>query len=502
MFAALLSVAATALGGGASPAATSPVAPTLFVSPTGVDAGRCTRAQPCQSFNRAYELAKAGDVVEIAGGTYPNQSIRNLRDKLALSKPIVFQPAKGAVVKIDGALVVLGSNLVIKGSRLANGDWTFRMNQLRNEAVDAETVSRNVVFENLKASVFAITATRFITIRGGDFGPSVGCWPRGTTGVGGNGGEITPEMWCPVGSGYETTGNTRDFEPRIGPHGSLTNVWPHDIVIDGATIHDNNSLDPFNLHTGGLFLVSGYNLVIQNSHFYGNIVYDLFAENFTSTACCVQNFGSFHDVVLRNNRFEAPVDAANQPGGNGWISRQKNGNPEIHLKPREGEPWRNWTIERNAFDNGILLSSGDPPTFDNVRIGRNIGGSADCYAGASGLTWKDNLMRLAAACAPGRPPYGYVQRNAKLEPESGKAAVVRVIFTAAAAGERPAQIARRLRTKAPRVRGASLAWVKTIIANPVYLGGVYGPASAHPALVPAKTWKAAQKALRPPPKKR
>ncbi|HET8757041.1 MAG TPA: DUF1565 domain-containing protein, partial [Solirubrobacteraceae bacterium] len=50
-------------------------AATLNVSPNGSDSGSCTSAVPCKSLGRAYAVAASGDVVSVAPGTYPSQTV-------------------------------------------------------------------------------------------------------------------------------------------------------------------------------------------------------------------------------------------------------------------------------------------------------------------------------------------------------------------------------------------------------------------------------------------
>src|SRR4051794_22361928 len=44
--------------------------PSLFVAPGGNDGGDCSAADPCRSFDRAYHVARPGQVVQLAGGDY------------------------------------------------------------------------------------------------------------------------------------------------------------------------------------------------------------------------------------------------------------------------------------------------------------------------------------------------------------------------------------------------------------------------------------------------
>ena len=47
----------------------------LYVATDGSNAGRCAKARPCRSFNRAWHVARPSDTVEVAGGRYPSQTL-------------------------------------------------------------------------------------------------------------------------------------------------------------------------------------------------------------------------------------------------------------------------------------------------------------------------------------------------------------------------------------------------------------------------------------------
>ncbi|MBA2359344.1 MAG: recombinase family protein [Actinobacteria bacterium] len=455
----------------------------------------CRRGSPCNSFDRAYRLARPGDTVQIAAGTYPEQLVGVDPGKLRPTGTVVFRPAPGATVVVDGDLTMQGSYAVFEGERRGDGSYSFRARRVQSGIGHSlATASTNVTFRNLKANTFSVTGTRSITFEGGDYGPSVACWPRGTTGAGPQGGEITPQMWCPIGSGFEETGNTSGTEPRIGPSGDVKGSWPLNVVLDGVTVHDQNSLDPFNLHSGGLFLVSGRDLRIENSLFYGNIVYDVFAQDFTTPDCCGMTYGPFTDVVIANNRFRAPVNAALQEGGNGWTSQVKNEFPEIQLDPRNGRTWENWRIERNSFENGILFDG--RPTFRQVEVVRNIGGSSECYPGVPGFRWVENAM--TSRCGSFAVPFGYALQDGALRRAGAAVRTVRSIFVSAASGTDAAAIARMLRRRERPVAygGWTADSVRAIVRNRLYVGGLMGPPGSHPGLVFSRVWKRAQQAAR------
>ena len=269
--------------------------------------------------------------------------------------------------------------------------------------------------------------------------------------------------------------------------------WPTNIVLDGVTVHDQNSLDPFNMHSGGLFLVSGRGLRIENSLFYGNIVYNVFAQDF------------HHDHLLRHvvrafprrRDRQEPLPCAGQRGTAGRRERldqpDRERAAEIQLDPRNRRAWEDWQIARNSFDNGILFE-GDPD-FRNVTVMANIGGGANCYPGKAGFTWARNAM--SSSCARIRIPWGYSQRRGALVPDPRTASSIRLVFSLAAAGNGSARIARTLRR---RSAAAPAPWTAPLVARILrerfYLGHALGPQGAHPPLVTAADWKTVQQRLR------
>jgi hypothetical protein len=87
-----------------------------YLSPTGNDSNPCTQSQPCKSLGRGYEVASAGDTVEIAGGTYNgDQTIYRDASKTS-STDIIFRPAAGASANFTGEINLSGSHMTMDGS--------------------------------------------------------------------------------------------------------------------------------------------------------------------------------------------------------------------------------------------------------------------------------------------------------------------------------------------------------------------------------------------------
>jgi hypothetical protein len=352
----------------------------VYASPHGSDQGDCTRADPCKSFDRAYRVARPGQTIDLAGGTYPAQTIRVDPSKVLAPRNVIFRPAPGATVNVAGELAMYGSHATFLGSA---HPFNFKLRKLTSVGTAGPTTSNHVEFVNLDGETFSIGPNRDITIKGGDWGPSVACHARGS--------RTSPASWCPAGSPYARTGNdgsNGSYENGIGPDGTIKNQWPRHIVLDGLTIHDQNSLDLDSMHQGGLFIISGHGVTIRNTKFLRNVVYQLQVQDFTSKDCCGMTFGPLRDVVIENNWFGQPVTGLSDPGGD----RTDDNQPELQLDPRGGKCWQNWLIRFNSFHNGPAVGFDGKPCFHDFRVIGNVGEhpGLQCFYGARGLEWAYN----------------------------------------------------------------------------------------------------------------
>lgn len=88
---------------------------TLYVATDGNDASTCSQSSPCLTINAAYQKANPGDTIELAGGTYPNQSIEYRPDaenwptsgsvEAGFSSNVTVRPTSGATVTVSGIRV-------------------------------------------------------------------------------------------------------------------------------------------------------------------------------------------------------------------------------------------------------------------------------------------------------------------------------------------------------------------------------------------------------------
>ncbi len=335
-------------------------APVLFVSSSGSDGGLCSREVPCRSWDRAYGLARPGSVVEVAGGRYPGQVLRSragLKDLSpgcapgSTSNCVVFRPAVGEVVTLDGQLEVRGSSVWVQGSVLSGGRLPSRersFNLRVNGYVDTEANSvadhpDHVIFEGIDAVSFGAFNVDTVTFKDMDVGPA------------------TVTSGCVIKQG-------NGFENKIGWGGGVTYV-PRQVTLDGLMIHNQNGdagRIASDCHFGGLFLVTVDGLTIRNSVFSQNVVYNIQVQNFGNSPAPT-------NVTLENNWFGCSVE---------WLYRSETtcaGQADVQFNA--ASRFRNWLIRYNSFAGG-LGQYVPGASYENIRVLGNAGARpSNCYSG-------------------------------------------------------------------------------------------------------------------------
>jgi hypothetical protein len=175
------------------------IVPHLVVRADGSDALTCTARGPCSSFDRAYHVAKPGQVVEVAAGTYGNQAVTDDPSKDGAAPAVVLRPEAGASVTIND-LKNYASNVRYEGFTVAldgNGQPDIR-------------AGHDIVVQDVHATNFYVQGpTNNVTIKGGEYGPFASC---------GGGAHIKT-----------ATRGGDDPDPA---------AQPHNTVVDGVFFHD------------------------------------------------------------------------------------------------------------------------------------------------------------------------------------------------------------------------------------------------------------------------
>jgi hypothetical protein len=274
----------------AATAACSNVPPSVFVSASGSDSNLCTQLAPCKTFQRAYNVAQPGQVVEVAGGTYPTQTINGSK----AAPGVVFQPASGASVYVDEFLIY-ASNMELRS--FSTSYW------------ETHASSNNVTIRNVDTGPFIIYGSSNVSVIGGDVGPS-------------------------YGNGNPTNDSFITYE-----NGTTA---PHNILIDGTYFHDFK-LGYVGDHGQCLMVVGGVGITIRDSRFQRCDIYSIFftqwagpqppsnvllennffdkSTNYGSyTQCCTyysvqfaSHMSSYTNITVRNNSARQDFSFENGP---------------------------------------------------------------------------------------------------------------------------------------------------------------------------------------------
>ena len=224
---------------------TSPCAPNLFVAPTGNDGAQCTATAPCASFGRAFGLARAGQVVEVAGGTYPPQTIAGDR-----GGRVILQAAPGANVVVGGEVTVSAKHLELRRMSFGGG-W------------QAMAGADDLTFRDVNAGGMFIFSASNVRVIGGAVGPGV------------------------------------NYHPMIAATDG-SSVPPRNVLIDGVSFHDWTRTSP-DVHIECLQIGAGDGITIRNSTFRNCHVFALAVTQFGLA-------GPPRNLTIENNFFDRGGD--------------------------------------------------------------------------------------------------------------------------------------------------------------------------------------------------
>jgi hypothetical protein len=282
---------------------------TLFLSPSGSDSASCAQGSPCKTLAHAYSVAKGGETVKLAAGTYTDSSLPLTSGKTAAS-PVLFEPNAGATVKFSKTLTVQAHGVELKG-------FTFERELYFGENAEGD-VARGNALHNFEIVANGTKAPKNISIIGGTAGPVA-----------------------------DSSDNENNLIATNGPE---TTAVPSKITIEGVLIHEYTKVG--SAHVDCLQIWAGNELTIQGNTFKKCAVFDIFLQSLPNGSA-----GTPKNVTIQNNFLEKTIEGFYSI----FLPRHNEGNPE-HFE--------NLEIRNNSATQAI---SADPrATYTNANFNANI----------------------------------------------------------------------------------------------------------------------------------
>ena len=322
----------------------------VSLSPAGDDAS-CARgnaSKPCKSFQRAYQIAQPGDVVEVAAGSYSDQTLENDPNKTS-EQDVVFRPAAGATVTTGDLQFGVRSGALPASHVTIDGQGRWKSGEINTFLPSESNPATDITITNLKLArdkgVYLRGTDRF-TLRNVEIGPS-----------------------CCSDDGMQVS-NTDAFKTyRDVTNLTLDGVYMHDIVRFCA--HDPAPLsscqDDSGAHTDCIQWWSGVNVTIRNSRFY----------NCSTSTWLIQGEygGDVSNWTVEDNMLGGTLDASSNFFYLTGDSRDY----------ASGQ----WVLRNNSIEGSIKIDPSGMAAGTTIRIANNIFDGA-CPPAA---TFANNLVR-------------------------------------------------------------------------------------------------------------
>ena len=254
----------------------------------------CTdRMHPCLTLDHAYHVAAPGQVVEVAGGTYPGQTLTADPSKTAATNDVAFVEAPGQNVSIDGELIFSGATHVsVNGFAVHGLEFDYPSDHVTAAQIDDD-------------GHLGIWGASNITVRGGQV--------------------------------YESTPTGNDPQIATDRFMERTQI-PRNILIDGVYFHDWQLASPAD-HVECLQVNLADGLTIRNSRFRRCAQHALFINEY---APAIGTASLMRNVTLENNFFDKP--------NVGFYAMQ------VRDPNDAGVPCDNFLIRNNTFLQGIFIN--------------------------------------------------------------------------------------------------------------------------------------------------
>jgi hypothetical protein len=221
----------SAVGPSAPGSASEPPA-TVFLSPSGNDSRDCrSPATACASLSRAYAVASLGEVVELAAGSYPAQTLEGPKAADQRSAPlIVFRPAAGAAVTI-GRLEIRVPHVELRGLEIEEFNARYNVEKSGTYAAG------DLTFRNIRTHHISLNAVQGVRVIGTTIGPN----------------QLPSGEWASQDGVY------------VGAYPTDEHV-PTDLLFERVHVVGIRKSDP-DAHSDCIQFTAGVNVAIRNSRF-------------------------------------------------------------------------------------------------------------------------------------------------------------------------------------------------------------------------------------------
>ena len=345
-----------------TPTPTPTSAPTLFVSTTGSDARSCTQSAPCASLARAYAVAGAGAVVQVAPGSYGAQTMSANNGSVSSSQPVVFQSPAGAGV---GDVVIEQLNLT-GSDNVTFKTMTFGTGAPGNKAW-YQRFSSNTLCD--------------------------GCYIHGQLAIDGDDSNITFKNGT---VGNYVAGNA---DPQIGAERgpSVTNAaQPTNVSFINESFHDIDASST-GTHTECLQVLAVHGLTIDHSTFFNcnvhgngskaNIMFSGYDHNVgcVNEATCGTN-NDYWDITIQNSSFNGG------PAGSNQLAFQWDNQFD------DSYDCRNVLVQNNSIVGGVLWGCNVNPPAETQVLRNSISLSGGFYSSQCNAVFKGNTWGRGSGC--------------------------------------------------------------------------------------------------------
>jgi PKD domain len=316
----------------------------VLVSAVGGQAAVRPAVQPGQSWDAACEAAAPGDVIPLAGGSHPSQSISCRK----AAPGVVFRPLAGAKVVVgregqQGNCISLRGSTYVTVEGVSTTTYSIAGKPGQCGVAAGRGDAHHLTFRNVDAGTVFIAADD-VRIIGGDYGPAV------------------------------------DHETLISPRTcavSDDSCMPQRILIDGAYFHDYRRA---NTHMQCIAFWGGDDVTIRNSRFFNCAVFSIFVSGGSQL--------HFDRLTFENNLYERGSEAMS-----------------AHVKFSDhGATYKGVVMRRERLvGDDLLVASRSSSDYRFQGISGRVSVTRACSSCRAG-TWRagDTVVTIAGGTAPPR----------------------------------------------------------------------------------------------------